>query len=220
MKFCYAHKNTAAGERHTPTAKFNSPHIRAEIQVLRGGAFEKDVPTADDETLNFLITCLTALKPKKILELGTAVGISGCVMLDICPSAHLTTIERDENFYNEACENFKNLGFENRVTPILGDAGEVIQNLTDTYDFIFLDCAKVQYVKYLPRLKQLLNKSGTLLADDVLLFGWLTGETPVPQKRRMLYTHIKEYLDAVMTDTELATTILNIGDGLALSVKK
>jgi len=220
MKFGYAHKNTAAGERSTPTAKFNLPHISAEIQVLRGGASERDVPTADDETLNFLITYLTALKPEKILELGTAVGISGCVMLDICPSAHLTTIERDENFYNEACVNFKNFGFENRVTPIHGDAGEVIENLTDKYDFIFLDCAKVQYVKYLPRLKELLNKSGTLLADDVLLFGWLTGETPVPEKRRMLYTHIKEYLDAVTTDTELETTILNIGDGLALSVKK
>ena len=220
MNFDYAHKNTAAGERNTPTAQFNSPHISARIQVLRGGAFEKDIPTADDETLNFLITYLAAQQPKKILELGTAVGISGAVMLDICPSAHVTTVERDENFYNAALKNFNDLGVKPRVTALLGDAGEVIQNLDDSYDFIFLDCAKVQYVKYLPRLKQLLRKGGTLIADDVLLFGWLTGETEVPKKRKMLYTHIKEYLDAVTTDTDLYTTVLNIGDGLALSVKK
>lgn len=108
---------------------------------------------------------------------------------------------------------------DGRVCAVLGDAGEEIQKLDKEYDFIFLDCAKVQYVKYLPRLKQLLKKGGTLVADDVLLYGWITGETPVPPKRRMLCTHVREYLDAVTSDEELGTTILNIGDGVALSVK-
>ena len=77
----------------------------------------------------------------------------------------------------------------------------------------------MQYIKYLPVLKKLLKRGGVLVADDILLYGWLTGEAPVPQKRRMLYTHIKEYIDAVTHDAELKTTIVNAGDGLAVSVK-
>lgn len=218
--FTYAHNDTSAGERKTLTAQFNKPAVPKEIQVLRESAFSRGIPTADDETLNFLITLLSAVKPKRILELGTAVGISGSVMLNTCAEAQLVTIERDENFYAEAIENFKALGLYGRVTPFLNDAGKLITALNGGYDFIFLDCAKVQYVKYLPRLKQLLNKGGILLADDVLLYGWLTGEAEVPKKRKMLAKHVKEFIDAVTNDKELSTTILNIGDGLSMSVKR
>ena len=217
--FTYAHNDTSSGERKTPTAQFNIPAIGAKIQSLRQSAFSRGIPTADDETLNFLITLLSAVKPESILELGTAVGISGSVMLNICPSAHLTTVEREEDFFKEASSNFSALGLTERVTAIHGDAGEIINVLEGGFDFIFLDCAKVQYVKYLPRLKRLLKSGGVLLADDVLLYGWLTGETPIPKKRKMLAQHVKEYIDAVTNDSELTTSIINAGDGLALSVK-
>lgn len=218
--FTYAHNDTSSGERKTPTAAFNVPEVNGKIQSLRQSAFSRGIPTADDETLNFLITLLSAVKPENILELGTAVGISGAVMLDICSSAHLTTVEREEDFYKEALSNFSALGLNERVTAINGDAGEIINTLDGGYDFIFLDCAKVQYVKYVPQLKRLLKSGGVLLADDVLLYGWITGETPVPKKRRMLAQHVKEYIDAVTNDSELTTSIINAGDGLALSVKK
>ena len=216
----YAHFDTGAGERRTPTAQFNRPKISERLQKLRESAFERSIPTADDETLDFLVTYLSALQPKKILELGTATGISGIAMLEICPEAHLTTIEKNHGFFEEAKENFKCFGIDMRVNAIEGDAGEVIQMLSGAYDFIFMDCAKVQYIKYLPWLKKLMRRGGVLLADDVLLFGWITGETEVPQKRRMLAKHICEYVQAVTKDDELHTTILNIGDGLALSVKR
>ena len=122
-------------------------------------------------------------------------------------------MERDEKFYAEALENFRSLELSDRVTALCGDAGEIIAGLCGGYDFIFLDCAKAQYVKYLPVLKKLLDKGG------VLLYGWITGETPVPQKRKMLAAHVREYVDAVVGDKELNTTIINSGDGLALSVK-
>lgn len=216
----YAHFDTSTGERETSTAKFNSPKISEELKKLRESAFERSIPTADDETLNFLMTYLSALQPKNILELGTATGISGIAMLEICPEAHLTTIEKNTQFFKEAQKNFKCFNVDMRVNAIEGDAGECIQMLSGAYDFIFMDCAKVQYVKYLPTLKKLLARGGTLLADDVLLFGWLTGETEVPQKRKMLFKHICEYVQAVTDDDGLYTTILNIGDGLALSVKR
>lgn len=221
QKFTYAHKNTQEGERATSTAPFNKPQIEEEIQALRKSAFKEEIPVSDDETLCFLQTFLSSVKPQKILELGTAVGISGAVTLKACPRAHLTTVERDENFYKVAVENFKKLGLSGRVTAVLGDAGEVIEGLPENgFDFIFMDCAKVQYVKYLPRLKKLLKKGGALVADDVLLFGYITGEEEVPKKRKMLVEHIKEYLSAATNDGELYTTVLDIGNGVAVSVKK
>ena len=215
----YAHFDTSVGERKTPTAQFNRPRINIKLQQLRESAFERSIPTVDDETLNFLITQLRALQPENILELGTATGISGIAMLEICPGAHLTTIEKNTEFFEEAKRNFKCFGVNMRVNAINGDAGEEIDMLSGAYDFIFMDCAKVQYVKYLPKLKKLLARGGVLLADDVLLFGWVTGEAEIPQKRKMLARHICEYMQAVTNDEELSTTILNIGDGLALSVK-
>ena len=216
----YAHFDTSEGERKSPTAELNRLHISGQLQKLRKSAFERRIPTADDETLQFLITFLSALKPENILELGTATGISGIAMLETCPRAHLTTVEKHTPFFEEAVNNFKCFGVDMRVIAINADAGEAIDMLSDAYDFIFMDCAKVQYIKYLPKLKKLLTRGGVLLADDVLLFGWLTGEQEVPKKRKMLFKHICEYVQAVTNDEELSTTILNIGDGLALSVKR
>jgi predicted O-methyltransferase YrrM len=219
QNFGYAHKNTRDGERQTPTAQFNSANTDEEIEALRVYAFEREIPVSDSETLNFLCTLMHALKPENILELGTAIGVSGSVMLKICKTAHLTTIEREHDFYTQAKENFSKFNLADRVTAIEGDAGEVICKLSGQFDFIFLDCAKVQYVKYLPTLKKLLKKGGALFADDVLLFGYVTGEEEVPKKRKMLVEHIKEYISAVTDDCELQTTVVNIGNGVALSVK-
>jgi len=220
QNFSYAHKNTQFGERETATSAFNSPRISTKIQNIREDAFLREIPVSDGETLCFLQTFLSAAKPENILELGTAVGVSGAVMLDVCKNARLTTIERDKNFYNEAAENFKNLGLSPCVTQILGDAGEEIEKLpANFYDFIFMDCAKAQYVKYLPCLKRLLKKGAALAADDVLLYGYVSGEVEVPKKRKMLVEHIKEYIAAATQDCELQTTVLNIGNGVALSVK-
>ncbi|MDE6597375.1 MAG: O-methyltransferase [Clostridia bacterium] len=218
-EFNYAHNDTSAGERKSVTAKFNRAFVPEQIQKMRQSAFERSIPTADDETLNFLCTLVSAVKPKSILELGTAVGISGAAMLNICADAHLTTVEREEELYKEAVKNFTSLKLENRVTAICGDAGEVIAKIDEKYDFIFLDCAKVQYIKYLPRLKSLLKQGGVLVADDVLLYGWITGEAEIPKKRKMLATHVAEFVEAVTHDKDLTTTILNIGDGVSLSVK-
>lgn len=219
QNFDYAHKDTQNGERSTPTAQFNPASVSKEIQEIRKQAFKEEIPVSDDETLNFLCTLMHALMPKNILELGTAVGVSGAAMLEISKNAHLTTIEKSPGFHARAIENFESLNVKDRVTAILGDAGEVISSFDGQYDFIFLDCAKVQYIKYLPTLKKLLKKGGVLLADDVLLFGYVTGEEEVPKKRKMLVEHVKEYITAVTDDKELATTILNVGNGLALSVK-
>ena len=219
MEFTYAHFNTLGGERETPTADLNRPKLSAELNTLRERACAREIPVSDGETLNFLQTLVAAVKPKQILEIGTAIGLSAAVMLSACKSAHVTTIEKDEIFAREASENFKNLGLSDKITLISGDAAEVLKQLIGQFDFIFLDGPKVQYVKYLPELKRLLKAGGVLAADDVLLFGYVTGEREVPKKRKMLVEHVKEYLTAVTSDPELLTTVLNIGNGVAVSVK-
>lgn len=215
----YAHNDTSVPERVSRTASLNRLRVSAEVERLRRAAHERRIPVASDETLGFLQTLALAKNAKNILEVGSAEGITALALLEICRDAHITTIERDERFY---CSARKNLNaYVGRTTLLHGDAAQTLETLPDaSYDFIFLDCAKVQYIKLLPRLKALLKTNGVLVADDVLLYGWVNGESPVPKKRRMLVEHVREFIAAVTEDSQLSTCILDIGDGIALSVKK
>lgn len=193
-------------------------NIDERIARLRKEALDREIPVADDETLQFLLLTVKALQPKRILEIGTAVGLSGSAMLLACPEARLTTMELEEDRYLEAKENFASLGIKDRVTAYLGDAGEILAMMDGEYDFVFLDGPKAQYEKYLFDLKRLMKKGATLFADDVLLYGWVSGEEPTPQKRHSIVDKIRSYLHTVTNDSELITSVLDVGDGVALSV--
>lgn len=200
------------------TASLVKLHIDGQISELRADALSRGIPVADDETLQFLLLTLAAVKPTRILEIGTAVGLSSIAMLQACPTAKLTTIELEEDRYLEAKKHFAEFGVTNRVTSYLGDAGEILSMMDGTFDFVFLDGPKAQYEKYLFDLKRLLRDGGVLFADDVLLYGWVSGEEPTPQKRRSIVEKIRSYLETVTNDEEFLTSVLNVGDGVALSV--
>ncbi len=193
-------------------------HIDERISKRRTEALARGIPVADDETLNFLLLTLQATKPTRILEIGTAVGLSGAAMLFACPEAKLVTIELEEDRYLEAKKNFSELGLTDRVIPYLGDAAEILTMMDGQFDFIFLDGPKAQYEKYLFDLKRLLKKGGILFADDVLLYGWVSGEEPTPQKRHAIVDKIRSYLTTVTEDPDFITSVLDVGDGVALSV--
>jgi predicted O-methyltransferase YrrM len=200
------------------TASLVKLNIDERIAALRADALSRRIPVADDETMNFLLLTVTALQPKRILEVGTAVGLSASAMLKACPEAHVTTMELEEERYLEAKENFKKLGLENRVTSYMGDAGEILAMMDGQFDFVFLDGPKAQYEKYLFDLKRLMRKGATLFADDVLLFGWVSGEEETPQKRRSIVEKIRSYLKVITEDKHFITSVLDIGDGVAMSV--
>lgn len=202
------------------TASLVKLDIDEEIAARRKDALSRGIPVADDETLNFLLLTLAMTKPKRILEIGTAVGLSTVAMLLACPDARLTTMELEEERYLEAKENFKHFGVTDRVTAHLGDAGEILAMMDGEFDFVFLDGPKAQYEKYLFDLKRLMKKGGVLFADDVLLYGWVSGEEPTPQKRHSIVDKIRSYLQTVTEDKEFITSVLNVGDGVALSVYK
>ena len=200
------------------TASLVKLNIDERIAKKRESALSRGIPVADDETLQYLLVLLTALQPKRILEIGTAVGLSGSAMLYCCPEVKLTTIELEEERYQEAKANFSELGVLERVSAYLGDAGEILSMMDGEYDFVFLDGPKAQYEKYLFDLKRLMKKGSVLFADDVLLYGWVSGEEPTPQKRHSIVEKIRSYLNTVSKDRDFITSVLNIGDGVALSV--
>lgn len=202
------------------TASLVKLHIDEKLAARRLAALERGIPVADDETLQFLLVTLSMKKPERILEIGTAVGLSGVAMLGACPAAKLTTIELEEERYIEAKANFAEFGVSERVTAHLGDAGEILAMMDGKFDFVFLDGPKAQYEKYLFDLKRLMNDGAVLFSDDVLLYGWVSGEQLTPQKRRSIVEKIRGYLDALTSDNDFITSVLDIGDGVALSVYK
>ncbi len=202
------------------TASLVKLNIDGRIAALREDALKRGIPVADDETLQFLLLTVSALQPRRILEIGTAVGLSASAMLSVCPDAEIVTIELEEERYLEAKRNFETLGVSDRVTAHLGDAGEILAMMNGQFDFVFLDGPKAQYEKYLFDLKRLMRAGATLFADDVLLFGWVSGETPCPQKRRSIVEKIRSYLETVTADKDFITSVLDVGDGVALSVYK
>ena len=196
------------------------PRVDGRILKMREERKDRRDPVCLDEVLNYLLLTVRAISPENILEIGTAEGLSGAAMLFEAPNARLSTIEIDEERYAAAKENFAALGLSDRARCILGDAADVLPALAGPFDLIFLDGPKAQYVHYLPDLKRLLRVGGVLVADDVLLYGWVDGRVPVPQKRRSLAERIREYLVAVAEDETLITSVLDIGEGVAVSVKR
>ncbi|MBQ7770018.1 MAG: O-methyltransferase [Clostridia bacterium] len=200
------------------TASLVKLNIDERIIARRKDALARGIPVADDETLQFLLLTLAATKPTRILEIGTAVGLSTVAMLYECKNARITTMELEEERYLEAKQNFADFGVLDRVTAHLGDAGEILAMMDGEFDFVFLDGPKAQYEKYLFDLKRLMKKGAILFADDVLLYGWVSGEEPTPQKRHSIVDKIRSYLETVTQDGDFITSVLNVGDGVALSV--
>ena len=200
------------------TASLVKLNIHPRVAQLRKEALDRGIPVADEETLQYLLVTLNIAKPKRILEIGTAVGLSSTAMLHACPEARLTTIELEEERYLEAKKNFADFGVSERVNAYMGDAGEILAMMDGEFDFVFLDGPKAQYEKYLFDLKRLMKKGAVLFADDVLLYGWVSGVEPTPQKRHSIVDKIRSYLDTITSDSDFITSVLDIGDGVALSV--
>lgn len=186
---------------------------------LRERAACGNVPVMRPQTAQLLRTLVAGKQPRRLLEIGTAIGYSGSVMLSAC-GGHLTTVEIDEKSYAEAGKNFAELGLSARVTQILGDSAEVLQALEQQYDFIFLDGAKAQYVRLLEGLIARLPSGGMLVADNVMFWGLVTGECPRVPRKRTIVSRMRQFLTSITHDARLTSCILPVADGVSVSVKK
>ena len=189
------------------------------IEQIEQEALDTHVPIIRKETQSFLKVILMMKQPSRILEIGTAIGFSAILMSEYLPEdAQITTIEK---WIPIARENFRRAGREGQITLIEGDALEIMGTLSGTYDFIFMDAAKGQYIRYLPDAVRLLSDGGVLMSDNVLQDGdVIESRFAVERRNRTIHSRMREYLYELKHHGELMTSILPLGDGIALSVKK
>ncbi len=196
----------------------NSP-ICEEIEIE---ALKTNVPIIRKEMESFLKVMLLIKQPDRILELGTAIGYSAILMSEnIKSGATITTIENYSKRIPIAKSNIRKAGKENVITLLEGDALEILPNLTDKYDFVFMDAAKAQYINFLPEVMKVLKSGGILISDNVLQEGdIIESRYGITRRDRTIHSRMREYLYQVKNMEELTTTIVPIGDGITMSIRK
>ena len=194
--------------------------------VFKDYAIKRGVPIIRDESHELLRSLVKKHGPKHILEIGTAVGYSGITMLE-SSNADLVTIEKLEESYMEAKENFRNAGFEDRVTVINNDCSLAVLDLMlddanlEKFDFIFLDGPKAQYLNLLPSLELLLAKDGVLVADNVLFRGYVENPKEAPRRYRTIYQRLKRFIDYVFESGDFYDVeLFRVEDGVLVAKKK
>lgn len=202
------------------------------LDRLEEEAIRDDVPIIRRSMQRFLKLMIAMNKPKSILEVGTAVGFSAILMAQYSDSdCRITTIEKYEKRIPIAAENFKKSGFDDRITFLKGDAADILKDLADKlpdgeesegqFDMIFMDAAKGQYINFLSNSLKLLKPGGVMITDNVLQDDTvIQSKYTVVRRDRTIHKRMREYLFELMHNDELTTDILQIGDGVAVSVKK
>lgn len=197
--------------------KGNTPFLD-EIEKY---AIETQVPVIRKSMQSLLKFLLMLSKPKNILEVGTAIGFSALLMSEYGPEdCHITTIEKYEKRIPIARQNFKRGGAENRITLLEGDAADILKELEGSYDLIFMDAAKGQYINFMPDILRLLAPGGLLVSDNVLQDGdIIESRFAVTRRNRTIHARMREYLYELKHHPDLETVILPVGDGVTLSTK-
>ncbi len=192
------------------------------LDKLERFSLETNVPIVRKEMQSLMKFLLAMKKPLSVLEVGTAIGFSAVLMAENTDnSCKITTIEKYEKRIPLAKENFAKSGYSHRITLLEGDATDILKELTGTYDLIFMDAAKGQYINFLPDIKRLLAPRGVLLSDNVMQEGdILESRYAVERRNRTIYARMRDYLFELTHDPELETVILDVGDGVTISVRK
>ncbi|MFD2308502.1 O-methyltransferase [Enterococcus termitis] len=195
--------------------------IDGELGVIEEEAHEAGVPIIPHETVAFLQFFLGQLKPKDILEIGTAIGFSSSLMAQyVGEEGQVTTIDRFDVMIRKAKVTYQRLGLEDKVTLLEGQAAEILPTLTGPYDFIFMDSAKSKYIEFLPDCLRLLRVGGVLMVDDVFQAGTILDPIEeIPRSQRTIHRKLNQFLDTVMTHPDLTSTLLPLGDGVIMITK-
>ena len=193
---------------------------KVELARIKEKALEEHIPIIMDDTLDVIAKILIEKRPEKILEIGTAVGYSAiCFSEYLKENGRIDTIERDEEREEEARENIKKVGVENKIKLYEGDAVEILPTLDEKYDVVFIDAAKGKYPFFLEQALRMLKDDGIILADNILYKGYVMSDYN-KHKQRTAVTHLRQYIKEISENPELETEILEVGDGLAISRKR
>lgn len=192
------------------------------LEELEQYALESYVPIIRKEMQSFMKVLLAMHRPERILEVGTAIGFSTLLMCEYGPkNLEIVTIENYEKRIPIAKENFRKAGREKQITLLEGDAGEILKTLEGSFDMIFMDAAKGQYIHWLPDVLRLMHPGSILVSDNVLQEGDLIESRYLVERRnRTIYKRMREYLYELKHHPKLITTIIPLGDGVTVSVKQ
>ena len=187
------------------------------LEEIKQKALEEHIPIIMDDTLEIIANILTESKPKRMLEIGTAVGYSAiCFSKYLREDGLIDTIERDQERIKQANDNIKKLGLESKIHIYSGDAVEILPTLTEKYDAIFIDAAKGKYPFFLKESERLLKPHGIIFADNILYKGYVMSDYN-KHKQRTAVRNLREYIKEVTEEPNFDTKILEVGDGLAIS---
>ena len=208
-------------ERYTTYLNSLYPELSPVLQEIQKEALETYVPIIRTETVNLLQLLIRMNQPKRILEVGAAVGFSANVMAEAAgEDAVITTIENYEPRIPIANANFKRTGRDNQITLLEGDAMEILPTLEGPFDFIFMDAAKGQYINFWPEIKRLIRSGGVVVTDNVLQDGdIIESRYAITRRNRTIHKRMRDYLYELTHDGDFTTTILPLGDGVSISVK-
>lgn len=208
-------------ERMTTFINSLDPGNPEYLNELEKYALDTFVPIIRKDMQAYIKFLLKQCRPRRILEVGTAIGFSALLMSEYAPNASITTIENYEKRIPIARENFTKYGKDNCIELIEGDAMEILPTLDGGYDFIFMDAAKGQYINFLPEIMRLLAPGGLLVSDNVLQDGdIIESKYAVIRRDRTIHTRMRDYLYELKHMDGLTTAILPVGDGVTVSVKE
>lgn len=187
-----------------------------ELEKIKVKALEEHIPIIMDDTLEVVGDLLSKIKPKFILEIGTAVGYSAmCFSKYISEGGYIDTIEREHERVEEAKKNIELVGILDKINIIEGDAVEILPTINKKYDVVFIDAAKGKYPIFLKEALRLINKNGYIIADNVLYKGYVMSDYN-KHKQRTAVRNLREFIAEITKNPTLETKILEVGDGLAI----
>jgi predicted O-methyltransferase YrrM len=191
------------------------------IVELEKFAEENNVPIIQKEVSKFLYVIGSVLKPSKILEVGTAIGYSAIIFSKFLKdNGKIITIEKSEKMWQEAEKNIEKFNLKDTITILKGDALDVLPNINESFDMIFIDASKGHYDEFFKFAKKYIRDGGMIISDNVLYKGMIATEDLVVRRKKTIVNRMRNYLNNLVNDEEFDTSILPIGDGVAISLKR
>lgn len=188
------------------------------LKELEDFAHQENIPIIQPEVVAYFRFLLQTLQPKKILEIGTAIGFSALLMAENAPQAQITTIDRNEEMIRLAKENIGQYDSYKQIQLLEGDAMDILPTLpNDEYDFVFMDSAKSKYIVFLPDVLKKLKVGGVVVLDDIFQGGDVVRDiSEVRRGQRTIYRGLQGLFDATLNHPDLTTSILPLSDGLLM----
>lgn len=197
------------------------PEKEDAYKAMEKYAEENHIPIIEPEVAQFLTVQLKIIKPKRILEIGTAIGYSALTFAKALDGdCTITTIERRADMINLALENITASGYEKNINILQGEADEILPNFKDVFDLIFIDAAKGQYIEFLNEAVKLLSENGTIICDNVLFRGMVASDDLVIRRKKTIVQRLREFLKHINVMEGYSSCIVPIGDGLAIIYKE